>query len=88
VISGFAQGDFIDFRAVSFNGVTVGWVQGTGSGTLQASNPNTGAVASIVLLGQYVAGNFTSASDGHGGTVVGDPPVVAQTDLLTSPHST
>jgi hypothetical protein len=50
-----------------------------------------GTSASITLLGQYVAGaggSFTSASDGNGGTRVGDPPVVAQTDLLANPHST
>jgi hypothetical protein len=35
------------------------------------------------LLGQYVTGQFTKASDGGGGTLVGDPPVVAQTDLPT-----
>jgi hypothetical protein len=44
--------------------------------------------ADITLLGQYVQGNFKISDDTHGGTVVADPPVVAQTDLLVNPHST
>jgi hypothetical protein len=41
-----------------------------------------------LLLGNYAASQFTLQSDGNGGTRVGDPPVVAQTDLLTNPHPT
>jgi hypothetical protein len=46
--------------------------------------------ATITLLGQYTAGQFTSASDGHGGTLIGDPAVVAANDpslaALAAPH--
>jgi hypothetical protein len=45
-----------------------------------------GNVANIALLGQYVAGSFALSSDGHGGTLVTDPAVVAQTQLA-SPHA-
>jgi autotransporter passenger strand-loop-strand repeat protein len=31
--------------------------------------------AKLVMLGSYVVGNFHSASDGHGGTRITDPPV-------------
>jgi hypothetical protein len=31
--------------------------------------------ANITLLGQYTAANFNIATDGHGGTLVTDPPV-------------
>jgi len=31
--------------------------------------------ANLTLLGQYSTGNFSLASDGHGGTVVTDPLV-------------
>jgi hypothetical protein len=49
--------------------------------------------ANLTLLGQYVVGQFTSASDGHGGTLIGDPPVaVATTDpaptALVNPRQT
>jgi hypothetical protein len=30
--------------------------------------------ANLTLLGQYAAGQYTSATDGHGGTLIGDPP--------------
>jgi hypothetical protein len=93
-VAGFGQPDLIDFRDVPFTaGVTsVSWTQQTpgsaGSGTLTVSSG--GLAASITLLGQYSAAQFTSASDGHGGTLVGDPPVVAQTDPqpgpLVNPH--
>jgi len=36
--------------------------------------------ANILLLGQYVAGNFTIANDGAGGVLVTDPPVRVATD--------
>jgi hypothetical protein len=49
------------------------------SGTLTVSGG--GHVAHIALLGQYVQGNFHSASDGMGGTLITDPPVAA-----TDPH--
>jgi hypothetical protein len=42
-------------------------------------------VANVALLGQYVAGSFALSSDGHGGTLVTDPAVVAQSQLA-SPH--
>jgi hypothetical protein len=29
--------------------------------------------ANITLLGQFTATHFTSASDGHGSTLIGDP---------------
>ena len=36
--------------------------------------------ANILLLGQYVAGNFNLSNDGTGGTLVTDPPVGIATD--------
>jgi hypothetical protein len=89
-VSGFTSGAFIDFQAIAFSGSVLSWNQiNTSSGTLSVSNGGTSA--SITLLGQYVAGvggSFTSAIDSNGGTRVGDPPVVAQTDLLANPHPT
>ena len=43
------------------------------SGTLTVSDGTN--TASLTLLGQYVAGNFTKQSDGNGGTLITDPPV-------------
>lgn len=43
--------------------------------------------ANIALLGQYMAGSFATASDGHGGTMITDPPVQAQTQLTQPQHA-
>ena len=65
---------------------------GTASGTLTVTD---GAhIAHIALLGNYTASQFnvTFAFDGHGGTLVTDPPVTALTDpgpfTLTLAHPT
>ena len=41
--------------------------------------------ASIALLGNYMAGNFVIAADGHGGTLISDAPQGEQQALLTHP---
>jgi hypothetical protein len=40
--------------------------------------------ANIALLGQYAASSFVTASDGHGGTLITDPPALAAQTHLTS----
>jgi autotransporter passenger strand-loop-strand repeat protein len=81
-IAGFALGDYLDLRDVAFSSsTTFGFSGDTASGTLTVSD---GAhTANIALLGQYVAANFNLASDGHGGTLVSDPPVIAAADQQT-----
>jgi hypothetical protein len=39
--------------------------------------------ANLTLLGQYATAQFTPASDGHGGVLIGDPPVMATADVAT-----
>ncbi len=87
LVAGFGKPDFLDLRDIAFtSATTLSWTQLTSgasaSGTLTVSGG--GNVANITLLGQYVVGQFTSASDGHGGTLVGDPPVVAQTEVASN----
>ena len=93
LVAGFGKPDFIDLRDIAFgSSTTLGFTEAAGntSGTLSVSDGVHSP--SITLLGQYVVGNFTKQSDGHGGTLVGDPPVEAMTDLgpiaLISPHQT
>jgi len=45
--------------------------------------------ANIALLGQYMASHFAMSSDGHGGTLVTDPPpAVLHSQLsLSQPHA-
>src|SRR5262245_20601049 len=93
LVAGFGLPDLIDFRDIAFNsGTTVTWTQLTlgtnASGTLTVSGG--GVHANVTLLGQYIQANFKSASDGHGGTMISDPPVAAQSDPtppgLVNPH--
>ncbi len=95
LVAGFGKPDFIDFRDIAFNAATttLSWTQvvssgANASGTLTLAD--TVHSANVTLLGQYVVGNFTKQTDLHGGTLVGDPPVVAQTDTqaigLVNPH--
>jgi autotransporter passenger strand-loop-strand repeat protein len=87
LVAGFGKPDFLDLRDIAFtSATTLSWTQVTSgasaSGTLTVSGG--GDVANITLLGQYVVGQFTSASDGHGGMLVGDPPVGAQTEVASN----
>jgi trimeric autotransporter adhesin len=52
---------------------------GNTSGTLSVTDGIHSA--HVALLGQYVVGQFTLASDGGGGTKIGDPPVVPDLDV-------
>jgi trimeric autotransporter adhesin len=77
-VAGFGAGDQIDLRDVSF--VTATTKKGSTSNlsfTAAASNQSgtltvTDGVHtdSIQLLGQYMASEFTAASDGNGGTLI------------------
>jgi hypothetical protein len=78
----------LDLAAIGFGAnTTLGYA---------ANNSNTGGTltvsdgthtASIALLGQYMAASFATASDGHGGTLISDPPVAATQTLLAQPHA-
>jgi hypothetical protein len=80
-IAGFRQGDFLDLADIGFgSGTTVGFSEAANnlSGTLTVSDSTH--TAHMLLLGQYTAGQFTSASDGHGGTLIGDPSLASAAD--------
>ena len=85
-IAGFGVPGAIDFADIAFGAqTTLDYIEGPGgntSGTLIVSDGTI--TASILLLGQYLAANFNMASDGHGGTLVTDPPIPDQNNLLAS----
>jgi autotransporter passenger strand-loop-strand repeat protein len=88
VVSGFGVPGGIDLRDIAFgSGTTLGYSGNTSSGALTVSDGMHSAT--INLLGQYAAGNFTLQSDGNGGTLVTDPPLagLAGSPFLTPPHS-
>jgi autotransporter passenger strand-loop-strand repeat protein len=75
-IGGFQSGTLLDLSDIPFvaGTTTVGFTPATGSGTLTVSD-HAGHTANITLLGQFMANQFNIAADGHGDTVVFDPPV-------------
>jgi autotransporter passenger strand-loop-strand repeat protein len=93
LVAGFGLPDQIDFRDIPFisggsGATTVNYTSGDAgntSGTLTVSGG--GHTASIELLGQYMAQQFHVTPDGHGGTLVTDPPVSSSTAVasLTTP---
>jgi autotransporter passenger strand-loop-strand repeat protein len=86
-IAGFGIPGGIDLVNVAYNSATttLNFVEAPSnlSGTLTVNDGTH--VAALTLLGQYVTGQFHMANDGHGGTLVTDPPVDSA-GHLTSPH--
>jgi len=84
-IAGFTGSDTIDLAAVIYNlgTTTLGYSGNALSGTLTVTDGTN--TARLVMLGDYVAGNFTLSADGHGGTLIHDPPVSSGSGFAT-PH--
>jgi autotransporter passenger strand-loop-strand repeat protein len=75
-VAGFGLLTHLDLSDIAFGtNTTLAFTEASNnqSGTLTVSDVTN--TANISLLGQYVAGQFTMASDGHGGTMIGDPPL-------------
>lgn len=53
------------------------------SGTLSVSDGVH--IANLTLFGQYVTGQFKAAGDGHGGTLITDPPIATGSGIATPP---
>ena len=88
-IAGFSGQDQIDLADIGYGAKsTLGYLangNNTG-GTLTINDGNH--TATLALLGQYIAGSFVAASDGHGGTLVSEEALSAtQTPLVTRPHA-
>ena len=70
-----AIGNVIDLADITGGAnVTIAYSGNNSPGTLTVSDGTH--TASIALTGNYSLANFTASSDGHGGTVVVDPPVL------------
>jgi hypothetical protein len=90
-IAGFGLGDNLDLRDIAFGSNTnLSFTEASNnlSGTLTVTD--SVHTANLALLGQYIAAEFSIASDGHGGTIVTDPPAAAMTEQnqigLVAPH--
>ena len=78
LIAGFGEPEHLDLSDIGFGSATTLSFAEAGShlsGTLTVGDGLH--TANLTLLGQYVTAQFTSASDGHGGTLIGDPPLAA-----------
>jgi hypothetical protein len=81
LIAGFASPrgvtEEIDLRDIAFGkGTKVTFTEASKhqSGTLTVTDGTH--TADLTLLGQYSTANFSLASDGHGGTMITDPPAM------------
>ena len=84
-VTDFGGQDQIDLGDIGYGAnSTLGYAANAGNtgGTLTVSDGTN--TANIALLGQYMASSFAAASDGHGGTLISDPPAVAQNQLTQS----
>jgi hypothetical protein len=78
-ISGFHLGEEIDLRGLAFSSSasTLPWKQTTSgahaSGTLTVKEGTSSTT--LTLVGSYTSANFSATSDGHGGTLITDPPI-------------
>jgi hypothetical protein len=58
----------------------MGFVEGDSNAGGALTVTDGAHVANLTPLGQYAAAQFTSASDGHGGALIGAPPLTATID--------
>jgi autotransporter passenger strand-loop-strand repeat protein len=85
-ISGFGVPGGIDLADIAFgSGTTLGYAGNASSGVLTVSDGLH--TAALQLLGQYAEANFTLQSNGHGGTLVVDPPIGDPYGMMVTPHS-
>ena len=85
-VAGMTAQDAIDFADINFSSVQTPTFNGTASGgTLSITNGTH--TANIALLGNYMASTFVASSDGHGGTLVVDPPANLNSMLAQPAHA-
>lgn len=88
-VSGFGAQDAIDLPGIIYNSnsATPSYTPNASStgGTLSVSDGLH--TANIALLGNYTAGNFATASDGHGGTLIVDPPAPPTLSVTSDPSA-
>jgi hypothetical protein len=91
VLNGAAQSfprNGLDLPNIAFGAQTTLAYAANGAGTGGILTVSDGRhAASIALLGNYMAGSFVTAADGHGGTLVKETSPAGQQPLLTHPHA-
>jgi autotransporter passenger strand-loop-strand repeat protein len=81
LIAGFGQPEHLDLSDIAFDANTHVSFAEAGNNTSGTLTVTDGLhTANLTLLGQYATAQFTSGDDGHGGTQIGDPPIMAMTE--------
>ena len=86
-VAGLALGNYLDLTDIAYvASKTPSYTPNGGNtgGTLSVTDGTH--TANIALLGNYMASSFVPSSDGHGGTLITDPPS-SQQPLLSQPHT-
>ena len=87
-IAGFGGQDQIDLADIGYGAKSTLGYLANGNNTGGTLTINDGKhSATLALLGQYIAGSFVAASDGQGGTFVGEALSATQAPLVTRPHA-
>jgi hypothetical protein len=85
-VAGLALGNYLDLADVAYQGDSTPVYKPTGANTGILTVSEGASSVNIELLGNYIASSFVATSDGHGGTLVTDPPVNQQW-LAPNPHA-
>jgi hypothetical protein len=72
-VAGMTGQDTLDLVDINFATVGTPTFNGTSTGGVLTVSDGS-HTANIALLGNYIASSFAVSSDGHGGTLVVDPP--------------
>jgi len=83
-VAGLTKKDKIDLGDIQFASVQHPTYAGTSSGGTLTVTDGT-HTANIALLGNYLSSIFVAKNDGHGGTIITDPQLVAL--HLAQPHT-
>ncbi|HLH98031.1 MAG TPA: NF038122 family metalloprotease [Xanthobacteraceae bacterium] len=85
-IAGLNQQNRLDLSDINFATIQTPMFSGdSAQGTLEVSDGTH--MAALTLLGNYMASSFVATSDGHGGTIITDPPLQVAQNQLAQPHA-
>jgi hypothetical protein len=89
LISGFGGQDVIDLADIAFSpNMSLGYAANTNNSAGNLTVNDGTRVASLALLGNYMASSFVASSDGHGGTFIEASQIASyQQSILTHPHA-
>jgi hypothetical protein len=73
-VAGLAPGNYLELADLAYQGNSAPAYNATGANTGTLTVTEGAGSINIALLGSYMASSFVASSDGHGGTLITDPP--------------